>query len=228
MFGFAGKWEWGYQQVQSSTSTQALASWPQSGENVPRTPVLPSEESAPAEEGEQPADPSDHYTLDDGTFGITQGLAGTSIRPHSRDHRSSEEYQDSGNANQVGYASSPGSQAETSSGQPYFPASKASTGIYEGYPASQSTGNPGYGYGQQYSTAGVYGAGPSYGSTAGVLGAGPSSYGSFSSSSSVPPTPDNTMRNIRARNTKRASDELDKSISAVFRLLMELLIIGRI
>jgi hypothetical protein len=74
----------------------------------------------------------------------------------------------------------------------------------------------------------VYGAGPSYGSTAGVLGAGPSSYGSFSSSSSVPPTPDNTMRNIRARNTKRASDELDKSISAVFRLLMELLIIGRI
>lgn len=219
MFGFTGNWEWDYQQVPSSTSTQEQASWTQSGENaaytVPRTPVVPSEQSAPAEEEEQSADPSDNYTHDDGTFGITQGLAGASIRSHSRDHwdhRSPEEYQDPqrGNANQVGYDSS---QAESSSGQQYFPGSQASTGIYGGSTASQSTRIQGYGYGQQYATAEMYGAGPS-------------SYGS--PPTSAPPIQDNTPRKIRTRNPKRSFDELDKSISAVFRLPMELLIIDRI
>ncbi len=219
----------------STPSTEEQASWSRSGENaaytIPRTGVVPSEPTVSAEEEELSADPSEHYTHDDGTFDITQGMAGASIRSQSRDQRSSEGYQDhqKGDATQVGWVSSQGSQAETPSGQQYYPASQASTSIYEGYPASQSTGNQSYGYGQQYVTAGVYSAGPSsFGSSAGVYGAGHSSYGSLSSSSSVPPTPDNTVRKIRTRNPKRTYDELDKSIFAVFQLLMELLILDRI
>lgn len=214
MFGFTGNWQWDYQQAPSSTSTQELASWTHSGENVPRTPVIPSEDSAPAEEGEQPADPSHHFTHthDDGTFGITQGLAGASIRPRSRDHRSSEDYQNPQreSANQVGYDSS---QAESSSGHQYFQPSQASTGFYGGSTASQSTRIQGYGYGQQYATAETYGAGPSYGSP--------------QSSPYAPGTEDNAPRKIRPRNSKRNS-ELDKSISAVFRLPIELIIFDRI
>jgi hypothetical protein len=221
MFSFTGDWEWDYDQVQSTTSTH------QSGKHVPRTPnVVSSEQSAQPQEEEQLADTSENYTHD-GTFGITQSLAGASIRSHSSDHRSSEEYRDpqKGDANQLRYSSS---QVGTSSGQQYIPVSQASTSIYGGYSASQASPSiyggyvasqptqiQGYGYGQQHIMAGAYGAGLS-------------SYASPSSSSSVPPTLDSNMRNIRTRNPEQKFDELDKSISAVFRLPMELLIIDRI
>jgi hypothetical protein len=222
MFSFTDNWEWDYDQGTSTSSTH------QSGENVPRTQtVVHSEESAEPQEEEQLANPSEYYTHDDPTLGITQTLAGASIRSHSSDHRSSEEYRDpqKGDANQLRYSSS---QVGTSSGQHYIPVSQASTSIYGGYSASQASPSiyggyvasqptqiQGYGYSQQHITAGVHGAGPS-------------SYGSNSGSSSVPPAQDNTMRKIRTRNPKRNHDELDKSITAVFQLPMELLIIDRI